>query len=290
MATPPPDALVDTIERLMLPLRELSRPVFLHDERIPKSRPLLFVGNHTLYGIIDSPHLWYHLYRQHQIFLRTLGDHGHWLIPGWRELMDAFGVVDGTPENCARLFAEGESLLVFPGGAREAFKHKGEEYQLIWGERMGFVRLALEHGATIVPFAALGADEVWEILVDTPELMQTPVGGFLKGLGIRSDLIPPIARGRGPAGAPSPQRLYFSFGAPIETAELQGRADQEAVLRGLRERCAEAIRGGLEELRAHRDADPERRLSDVLIRKGVRSVMGRLMPGARPPSEGSGNS
>nr|HMS80226.1 hypothetical protein [Burkholderiaceae bacterium] len=33
----------------------------------------------------------------------------------------------------------GESVLVFPGGGREVFKHKGERYHLIWKNRPGYL-------------------------------------------------------------------------------------------------------------------------------------------------------
>lgn len=48
-----------------------------------------------------------------------------------------------------------ESVLLFPGGVREAYKRKNEEYQLFWPESAEFVRMASRHGATIVPFAGL---------------------------------------------------------------------------------------------------------------------------------------
>lgn len=38
-------------------------------------------------------------------------------------------------------------------------KRRGEAYKLIWPDRAEFVRMAAKFGATIVPFAAIGADE-----------------------------------------------------------------------------------------------------------------------------------
>ena len=46
---------------------------------------------------------------------------------GWRDFLAGFGAVDGTRENCAALMREGESILVYPGGAREVFKRKSEK-------------------------------------------------------------------------------------------------------------------------------------------------------------------
>ena len=72
--------------------------------------------------------------------VRGLGDHNHFAVPVWRDLLTRLGVVRGTRENCGRLFAAGEAVLVFPGGGREVFKHKGEKYVLVWKERVGFAQ------------------------------------------------------------------------------------------------------------------------------------------------------
>jgi hypothetical protein len=37
-------------------------------------------------------------------------------------------------------------VLVFPGGGREVTKRKGEAHKVIWKERTGFARMAIEHG------------------------------------------------------------------------------------------------------------------------------------------------
>jgi hypothetical protein len=52
-------------------------------------------------------------------------------------------------------------VLLFPGGAREVCKRKGEEYKLLWKPTVDFVRMASFHNAIIVPFALLGADEAY---------------------------------------------------------------------------------------------------------------------------------
>ena len=112
----------------------------------------------------------------------------------------------------------GESILVFPGGGREVFKHKGEKYRLIWKERMGFARLAIEHGYPIVPLAAVGAEECYDILVDSDELLHTPIGPLLERIAPRPDEIPPLVRGIGPL--PRPRALLL----PLRRADRDTRA------------------------------------------------------------------
>ena len=107
-------------------MRALAAPHVQGIENIPESRPLLFVGNHSIFGVLDPPLLFAELYERKGIVLRSLGDHLHFQIPGWRDLLFACGAVDGTPEACGALMAARECVLVFPGGGREVAKRKGE--------------------------------------------------------------------------------------------------------------------------------------------------------------------
>ena len=152
--------------RLLAPLKQLFSPVFVDFDQIPETGPLLFVGNHTLFGVIDAPFLVAEIHLRRGVLVRSLGDHAHFQIPGWRDFLGHFGTVDGTRENCARLMKAGASILVFPGGAREVSKRKGQRYQLLWRERMGFARLAKAHECTIVPFSAVGVEDAFDILLD----------------------------------------------------------------------------------------------------------------------------
>lgn len=46
---------------------------------------------------------------------------------------------------------------------REVAKRRGEEYLLQWKESPDFVRLAARCNALIVPFAAVGADDAFDV-------------------------------------------------------------------------------------------------------------------------------
>ena len=68
------------------------------------------------------------------------------------------GQVVGTPENCRRLLAAGETITVFPEGVRGLNKLFDKRYRLQeFG--LGFMRLALECKVPIVPVAVIGAEE-----------------------------------------------------------------------------------------------------------------------------------
>ena len=252
---PPPLAML----RLWLaPARAWHRPSFIGVERVDPSRPTMFVGNHTLYGVQDVPHILYELKRVHGIFPRTLSDRVHFEVPVWRDLLTAFGCVEGTRENCSALMRAGQHLMVFPGGQREVFKRKNEANRLIWKERIGFVTLAAAFGYPIVPFASLGADESLHIAVDGPDIMNSPIGKLLQATGIADkylrggEALPPLVRGLGLTWIPEPQRFFVSFGDPIPTSRYRRRVQDVAAMHELRAKVASSIEAQLEQLQTIR--------------------------------------
>lgn len=275
---PPADREVRRLMALAAPWAWYTRPKVLGIENVPDhTRPLLFVGNHTLGGVLDAPLMFMELYRRKGIFLRSLGDHLHFKIPGWRDGLHRWGVVDGTRENCAALMAAGECILVFPGGGREVAKRKGEKYQLVWKRRTGFARMAIEHGCTVVPFAAVGVEDAFDIVLDADELLESPLGAPIRKLGVRTDVIPPIARGIGPTAFPRPQRYYFQFRSPISTSALAGKHTDDDVCWNLREEIREEVTLGIAELRAFREKDP-RRSFRTRVREDLGALASRLFP------------
>lgn len=232
--------------KLTAPLRRYFRPRFFGLDNIDPDKPSLFVGNHPLFAV-DYPFMAAELYEKKNIILHPLGDHWHFRIPLWSFLVSQIGAVDGTPENCSRLMEAGEHIVVFPGGAREAFKRKSEAHQLIWKNRMGFARMAIKHGFRIIPFASKGADHVYSILLDGKDVMASPLGRLLEQTGLSpllrdGEMIPPLVRGLGPTLFPRPERFFFSFGEPIDTTRFQGDYQDRDALRALRHEVEEALK------------------------------------------------
>ena len=250
-----------TIRRIMTVCRLYFRPEFIGLNSLNLSKPALFVGNHTRYGLLDVPLMLEHLYVHHGLFLRSLGDRSHLSVPLWRDWLVLNGMVVGTPENCDALMEAGESVLVFPGGGREVWRRKDEQYTLIWKKRLGFVRQAIKHSYDIIPFAAFGADECYSVFADANDVLsqrwlkalieQTGLQEILRG----GDMLPPLGIGIGPTPLPRPQRFYFSFGARIPTAHLRGLELHEDVLWQVREEVAASINDQLGDLRTIRDKD-----------------------------------
>jgi 1-acyl-sn-glycerol-3-phosphate acyltransferase len=243
------------VVKALAPLRRVIKPKVYGIDRVPK-RGALLVGNHTLYGVFDML-LWTAELIERGIIVRGLGEHVLFKVPGSRELMKAAGIVPGTRPNTRELMRRGDLILVFPGGAREVAKRKGERYQLIWKNRLGFAKMAIEGRYPIIPFASLGIEDALDIVLDNENPLMAPVRKFCETLLNVEPL--PIVRGIGLTPIPRPERLYFWFGEPISTREYGGAADEDNA-RELRARTAASIEGGLNFLFDERENDPERSL------------------------------
>ena len=96
------------------------------------------------------------IWKRRRLAIRGLGEHAHYAVPLWRDLLAKGGMVRGTRDNVRALMRDRQTILVFPGGSREVNKRRGQQYQLLWREPIGFARLAIEHAYPIVPFARWG--------------------------------------------------------------------------------------------------------------------------------------
>ncbi len=254
----------DTARTIVAPLRRLISPKFYGIEHVPAGGALM-VGNHTLYGLLDMVMLYAGLHDR-RIVARGLMDHAVPRVPGIRQLVSFGGGVTGTRANTRELMRRGDLIVVFPGGARELAKRKGEQYQLIWKNRLGFAKLAIEHRYPIIPFACVGSEHALDIVIDADSPLMAPARFFFEKVLGTPDT-PPIVRGIGLSPIPRPERVYYWFGEPIPTTVYDRVAD-EVNARELRSRTADAIEAGIEFLLDQRAQDPGRSLTNRLLGRG----------------------
>ena len=129
-------------------------------ERVPEG-PVLLIANHAGNTFAwDAAMLAVAMLLEAEPprIVRGMGE--YWLptVPWVNELMVRGGSVVGTRKNCVDLLNNEEAVIAFPEGVRGMNKLIWERYQLQeFGH--GFMRLALETGAPIVPIAVVGSEE-----------------------------------------------------------------------------------------------------------------------------------
>lgn len=288
------DAAVDQGKQFFSAWQDLVSPSFIGIENISKAlevsslssdvqnRPVLFVGNHSVFGILDTSLLFIKL-TQHlgERRLRSLADPIHFnlfsdITSGrWGNFVRDLGAVRASPRNFYRLLSAGECILLFPGGAREVCRRRGEEYQLFWKDDTDFLRPAAKHDAVIVPFSAVGADDSVRILIDGQELQKLPgignkVQGYLEENQLSKENLMPVA-----LLPPKPDRYYFEFHEPIDIKDVNPRDDERCKI--IYEQTKATVQGGMRRLLEIREKDPQRYVETRLL-EGLKTRRGENNP------------
>jgi len=286
---PPAPAEFAAAEALLAPWRAITDPRIDGYENLPVDGRYLLVGNHTTLGLFDVPFVVLGVRDRTGVLVRSLGERQHFRLPIWRDLLSRFGAVDGTRENTRRLLRAGQPVLVFPGGGREVARRRGDYYPLVWRERIGFARLALEFGYRVVPFAMVGVDDMWDVVADADDAIYAPARALARRLDIDPELLFPVVRGLGPTPLPRPQRIYARIGSSIDATGFGSSWDDGEGAARLRDAVRTAVADGIDELRREREGDPARRLVPRLAGRAVRltraqaAALRRMLPvGNRP--------
>lgn len=134
--------------------------------------------------------------------------------PALRWLVDGVGLVTGDGDEIREAVARGEHIIVPPGGTREGYRSFRDKYRVAWGDRTGYLKLAIRHGMKVIPVAALGIDDGFVGFND----------GYALGkkVGMPHEL--PLWLGFGmtgvfPLSLPFPVKITQLVGAPIDPLE-----------------------------------------------------------------------
>lgn len=210
---------LDFATAAVAPLTWLYRKYFrvqVHGvERVPAEGRVVLVSNHSGQLPFDAAMIEVALLleRDPPRVVRALVERWVPTLPFVSTFMARCGQIVGTPENCRRLLAADEAILVFPEGVRGLNKPFRDRYRLRkFGP--GFMRLALESGAPIVPVGVVGAEEQAPALFDVKPLAR--LLGF-PAFPITPTLLP----------LPLPSRYHLHFGEPLRFAGSPDEDDAE---------------------------------------------------------------
>ncbi|XP_068340798.1 phytyl ester synthase 1, chloroplastic-like [Pyrus communis] len=241
---------------------------------VPNEGPVLLVGYHNLLGL-ELNSLVEEFLREKSIIVRGVAHPElFWGKNGTSAQLDflkLFGAVPVTAKNLFKLLKTKSHVLLYPGGAREALHKKGEEYKLFWPDQPEFVRMAACFGATIVPFAAVGEDDILELVLDYNDLMNIPVvSDYLKdanrdAIKLRDESSGEVANTQlfFPGVVPKiPGRYYYLFGKPIETKGKKEILKDKENANKLYLQIQSDIENSLAYLIKKREEDPYRNIFD----------------------------
>lgn len=205
-------------------------------EKVPRGRALL-VGNHAGQIPIDAAMVGVALLLEGSPprIVRTMTEKWAASLPYISTIFARSGQIVGTPENCRRLLAEGETVLVFPEGVRGISKLWPQRYQL-QDFGLGFMRLALETDTPIVPMAIIGSEE------QAPALLNLKSVGKLIGF----PALPVTLTGL-PFPLPTKYRIYFGDPLRFTGSPDEEDAELDKKVRVVRTTLQGMLQQGLEE-------------------------------------------
>ncbi|KAG2301552.1 hypothetical protein Bca52824_030203 [Brassica carinata] len=246
-------------------------------EGIPSEGPVLYVGYHVLLGLEIGPMITQFL-KERNIHLRGLA-HPMLLLniqydglvdPQMLDKYKLLGTVPVSNFNIYKLLQSKSHALLYPGGIREAFHRKGEEYKLCWPEQPEFVRVASKFGAKIVPFGVVGEDDICHLVLDSDDQRNIPIlkdfmeeatkqaGNYLREgdeteLGNQICYLPGLV-------PKIPGRFYFYFGKPIETAGKEQELKDKDKAQEFYLQVKSEVEQCIAYLKMKRESDPYRHL------------------------------
>lgn len=243
----------------MLPLMDLLYDRYFRCEteleaHIPKG-PVLIVANHN--GMTGTPDMFCHMTAFWRLYSTSRVGYGlmhdvPFSFPAAGAWLNAAGAVAAHPENGERALERDAAVLVFPGGDVDACKPYRERYQVTFGNRRGFLRLAIKMGVPIVPVVSVGGHESLYIL--------TRGGRIADALGLkkrfRSNVFPlglalpwGLVVGVPLPHVPPPVKIHTRILAPIVLDVPPSASNDARVLDSSYEQVVTAMQRAMNELR-----------------------------------------
>lgn len=147
--------------------------------------------------------------------------------PFGREWLMGHGIISADKKSLLNVWRKGpgESVALVIGGAEEAVMTKPGTADLVLNKRLGFVKLALAEGASIVPCFAFGENELFEVITN-PTMDR--ISGLIKTyFGFTT----PLVHGRGVFSynygiLPRRKPITIVVGEPIDTPRTANPSEE----------------------------------------------------------------
>jgi 1-acyl-sn-glycerol-3-phosphate acyltransferase len=211
-------------------------------ENVP-DEPSLLVGNHDGgYIPVDGICLgaaWHEHFGYVRPLATLMHDFPFRIHHALTEYLSRCGVLPASRQNLHDALDRGSSVLVYPGGAYEAFRSFWKRSEVDLGHRTGFIAEALKRRSPITPIASVGAHETLFVLWRGSWLARK----IPLARKFRSDVVPiwlglPWGIGFGPLPhVPLPSKIKVEVLPPVrlwkELGEAADPADPNVLRAGL---------------------------------------------------------
>jgi len=151
--------------------------------------------------------------------------------PFYREYLQSCGAADVSEKSCLHNLTAGpgRSITIIVGGASEALNSHPGTFDLTLKKRRGFIRVAIQTGASLVPVFGFGENDLYYTTEhEKGSLIRKAQEKLLKIFGFSL----PLFRGRGIFNydmglLPHRRPLNVVIGSPIEVKKIDKPSDEE---------------------------------------------------------------
>uniref|UniRef100_A0A0B6ZPE6 Phospholipid/glycerol acyltransferase domain-containing protein n=1 Tax=Arion vulgaris TaxID=1028688 RepID=A0A0B6ZPE6_9EUPU len=208
-------------------------------ENIPATGPALIVYYHGVVPV-DFYYVVTAVLLEKGRHVHMVGDKFLFHIPGWQTLMEVCHVAPGTISSCIDVLRNGNLLAISPGGVREAL-FSDENYTMMWNNRTGFAKVAMQANVPIIPMFTVNIREAFRTpswarawlrdFYEKTRLPIMPIYGFFP-VKLRTVFGEPIY----PYQHSSPEELAIHVQANIQGLITKHQKIPGSILRSLLER------------------------------------------------------
>jgi hypothetical protein len=146
-------------------------------------------------------------------------------FPFLRDLGLWVGAIRASKEALDGCIRRGISVVLVVGGAEEALDARPGRADLKLATRFGFVKLALRHGAGLIPVFGFGENDLYD------QLVPNPPGSVVRDIQTRlKDILGfslPVFKGRWGTFLPNRKPLVAVVGRPIDCPKIEDPSDEQ---------------------------------------------------------------
>ncbi|KAI1315796.1 diacylglycerol O-acyltransferase 1 [Mortierella claussenii] len=166
-------------------------------------------------------------------------------IPFYRDYIMAHGCASVSRKSCEHLLnsGPGQSVVIVVGGAQESLATRPGTLDLTLKKRLGFVKLALVNGASLVPTLAFGENDLYEVYSAKSTSRTYQIQQLIKQL---CGFTLPMFNGRGIFNyeiglLPRRKPIYIVIGKPIHVEKCENPTTEQ--LQALQKQYIDALLG-----------------------------------------------
>ncbi|KAG1863551.1 diacylglycerol acyltransferase-domain-containing protein [Suillus subalutaceus] len=146
-------------------------------------------------------------------------------IPLYREVIMALGISSVSRESCSNILSSGpgQAITIVVGGAAESLSARPGTADLTLKRRLGFIKVAIQHGADLVPVFSFGENDIYNQM---PNEKGTTIYALQKKFQNMFGFTLPLFHGRGLLNynlglMPYRRRIVSVIGRPIHVQRCE---------------------------------------------------------------------